>query len=268
MKIKPFKTSDVHSLHLNILLYGHGGVGKTTAIGRFADVMGKGLIISGEGGLTSISDKDIDYIPFFSFDHPVDRQKHPEGHSFKDIMSFVRSDDFRQAGYKWLAVDSVTELSRRAFNEAMEENPDPSNTGKPYQIYARKFEPMIGDLRDLPIHTIVTALAAEEQDDNGQTHFWPMLAQKTKQKKFLGDFDLVCGMITKTETQKNAEGKTKMSLRRYMICSPVNGWHGKNRDPHGRIRHVEEGGDVPALVKRMQMTKEEFENTKKQGVAA
>ena len=55
MKIKPFKTSDVNSLHLNILLYGHGGAGKTTAIGRFADTFGKGLIISGEGGLSSIS---------------------------------------------------------------------------------------------------------------------------------------------------------------------------------------------------------------------
>ena len=87
---------------------------------------------------------------------------------------------------------------------------------------------------------------------------------RRQNKSFLAT-SILCGMITKTETQKNSEGKTKMSLRRYMICSPVNGWH-ENRDPHGRIRHVEEG-DV-ALVKRMQMTKEEFENTKKQGVAA
>ena len=61
MKIKPFKTSDVNSLHLNILLYGHGGAGKTTAIGRFADTFGKGLIISGEGGLSSMSSNRIKF---------------------------------------------------------------------------------------------------------------------------------------------------------------------------------------------------------------
>jgi phage nucleotide-binding protein len=267
MKIKLFKTSDVTALNLNILLYGHGGAGKTTAIGKFADTFGKGLIISGEGGLTSISDKDIDFLPFYSFDHPVDKDQYPNGYSFKEIMSFIRSPEFREAGYKWLAVDSITELSRRAFNEANAENPDKNNNFKPYQIYSQKIDPLIGDLRDLPIHTIVTALAAEEQDDNGKTHFWPMLHQKSKQKKYIGDFDLVCALVTKTETQKVQGGKDKMALRRYMLCDQVHGWHGKNRDPHGRIRPVEEGTDVPELVNRMMMTKEQFEKTKRVGVA-
>lgn len=267
MKIKPFKTSDVTALNLNILLYGHGGAGKTTAIGKFADTFGKGLIISGEGGLSSISDKDIDFIPFYSFDHPVDKAQYPDGYSFKEIMSFIRSPEFREAGYNWLAVDSITELSRRAFNEANAENPDKNNNFKPYQIYSQKIDPLIGDLRDLPIHTIVTALAAEEQDDNGKTHFWPMLHQKSKQKKYIGDFDLVCALVTKTETQKVQGGKDKMALRRYMLCDQVHGWHGKNRDPHGRIRPVEDGTDVPELVKRMMMTKEQFEKTKRVGVA-
>jgi phage nucleotide-binding protein len=267
MKIKLFKTSDVTALNLNILLYGHGGAGKTTAIGKFADTFGKGLIISGEGGLTSISDKDIDFLPFYSFDHPVDKDQYPNGYSFKEIMSFIRSPEFREVGYKWLAVDSITELSRRAFNEANAENDDKNNNFKPYQIYSQKIDPLIGDLRDLPIHTIVTALAAEEQDDNGKTHFWPMLHQKSKQKKYIGDFDLVCALVAKTETQKVQGGKDKMALRRYMLCDQVHGWHGKNRDPHGRIRPVEDGTDVPELVKRMMMTKEQFEKTKRVGVA-
>jgi len=78
----------------------------------------------------------------------------------------------------------------------------------------------------------------------------------------------VCALVTKTETQKGQDGKNKMALRRYMICDQVHGWHGKNRDPHGRIRPVEDGNDVPELVKRMLMTKEQFEKTKRVGVAA
>ena len=62
MKIKPFKTSDVSNIALNILLYGHAGCGKTTQIGKMHDRYGKGLVLSGEGGLTSISDKEIDYL--------------------------------------------------------------------------------------------------------------------------------------------------------------------------------------------------------------
>lgn len=246
MKIKPFKTSDVSSIALNILLYGHAGSGKTTQIGKMYDRYGKGLVLSGEGGLTSISDKEIDYLPFYSFDHPVDKKVHPNGYSFMDIMGYIRSPEFADQGYKWIAVDSITELSRRAFMEAVAENPDKNNNFKPYQIYTQKLDPLIGDLRDLPIHTIVTALAAEETDDNGQTHFYPMLHQKSKQKKYAGDFDLVCGMVTKT-----AEQDGKVSLKRYLICDQVHGWHGKNRDPHRRIKAVETVNDVTELVERL-----------------
>lgn len=268
MKIKPFNTGDVQKLHLNVLIYGHAGAGKTTALGHFEDHFGKGLIISGEGGLASVSDRNIDFIPFYSFDHPVDQKKHPDGYSFKQIMDYLRTQDFKDAGYKWVAIDSVTELSRRAFYEAQQENTNPNDNFKPYNIYSNKIDPLINDLRDLPIHTIVTALAAEEQDGNGAINFWPMLHQKSKQKRFCGTFDLVAALVNRTETVKQENGKDKMVMRRYTLTSDVQGWHGKTRDPQHRVRSVEEGTNVAELVQRLLLTKEEWENSKRTGAAA
>lgn len=268
MKIKPFSTGDVKNIHLNVLIYGHAGAGKTTALGHFQETFGKGLILSGEGGLASIADKNIDFLPFYSFDHPVDQKKYPGGHSFKDLMAYLTSDEFKSSDYKWVAIDSFTELSRRAFTEATLENDNPKDGFKKYDLYTQKIDPMINDLRDLPIHVVCTALATESKDENGMTNFWPMLHQKSKVEAFCGTFDVVAALINKSETVKTEEGKTKMKMHRYTLTGNVSGWHGKTRDCHGRIRVAEEGTNVASLVQRLVMNKEEFENTKKQGIAA
>ena len=268
MKIKPFSTGDVKNIHLNVLIYGHAGAGKTTALGHFQETFGKGLILSGEGGLASIADKNIDFLPFYSFDHPVDQKKYPGGHSFKDLMAYLTSDEFKNSDYKWVAIDSFTELSRRAFTEATLENDNPKDGFKKYDLYTQKIDPMINDLRDLPIHVVCTALATESKDENGMTNFWPMLHQKSKVEAFCGTFDVVAALINKSETVKTEEGKTKMKMHRYTLTGNVSGWHGKTRDCHGRIRVAEEGTNVASLVQRLVMNKEEFENTKKQGIAA
>ena len=268
MKIKPFSTGDVKNIHLNTLIYGHAGAGKTTALGHFQETFGKGLILSGEGGLASIADRNIDFLPFYSFDHPVDQKKYPGGHSFKDLMAYLTSDEFKSSDYKWVAIDSFTELSRRAFTEATLENDNPKDGFKKYDLYTQKIDPMINDLRDLPIHVVCTALATESKDENGMTNFWPMLHQKSKVEAFCGTFDVVAALINKSETVKTEEGKTKMKMHRYTLTGNVSGWHGKTRDCHGRIRVAEEGTNVASLVQRLVMNKEEFENTKKQGIAA
>ena len=183
-------------------------------------------------------------------------------------MSYVTSDTFRNEGYKWIAIDSFTELSRRAFTEATIENDNPKDGFKKYELYTQKIDPMINDLRDLPIHVVCTALATESKDENGMTNFWPMLHQKSKVEAFCGTFDVVAALINKSETVKTEDGKTKMKMHRYTLTGNVSGWHGKTRDCHGRIRVAEEGTNVASLVKRLVMNKEEFENTKRQGVAA
>ena len=61
MKIQPLKTNDVSVKGSSkVLVYAHHGAGKTTQAANYHDRYGKGLVISGESGLSSIADKEID----------------------------------------------------------------------------------------------------------------------------------------------------------------------------------------------------------------
>ena len=85
MKIEVFKTNDTSVKGSSkVLLYAHHGAGKTTQAAKYADRFGKGLVISGESGLSSIADREIDYIPFTTFDRTP-----REGYSFKQIVDYI-----------------------------------------------------------------------------------------------------------------------------------------------------------------------------------
>jgi hypothetical protein len=266
MKIKTFNTSDVHKMALNVLIYGFAGCGKTTCLRYFQKHFGKGLILSGEGGLASVSDVTIDFIPFYSFGHEIDRDKYPEGYSFTDIMSYIKTDDFKKKGYKWIAVDSLTELSRRAMMEARQELPD-AKFGAEFKLYDQKLDPVVNDLRDLPMHTVLTALATAQQNDDGGQDFMPMLHQRSKSERYNGLADVVACLIQKSETTTDkATNKSKTSLKRLTMTSKIDGWHGKKRDPLKRVPTIIEGTDVAAIVKRLTLTNEQFEQAKAKGI--
>ena len=64
---KPLNTSDQTTSFRKTLLYGHHGWGKTTQFIHYQKHYGKGFIISGESGLSSIRSAGIDYLPFTSW---------------------------------------------------------------------------------------------------------------------------------------------------------------------------------------------------------
>ena len=261
MNIKPFNTGDVRKRSLNVLIYGHAGSGKTHALGDFKDIFGKGLVISGEAGLETIMPKNIDAVEFYSVIKPVDKNKYPNGYSFKEILEWIQTPQFREIGYNWIAVDSLTELSRRAFAEARESVKDNRQV---YTQYDAILDPIVNDLRDLPIHTILVALAVVREAD-GQTVYWPMLNQKSKEQQYCGTADLVGCITVAPVTAKNSQGKEITQLQRFTIYDKVQGWQGKRRDPKNRIASIENDGNVAEKVKRILMTDEEYEKYKTQG---
>lgn len=249
MKIQPLKTNDVSVKGSSkVLVYAHHGAGKTTQAANYHDRYGKGLVISGESGLSSIADKEIDYLPFTTFDRPT-----KNGYSFKDIVGYVSSDDFKDAGYKWICIDSATELSQRCFADVEAELSGSNNGFEKWGLYERKITAALKWVRDLPMHVLITALAAEEADDNGVVNFWPMLVQKKVQKLVPALYDHVFCLVRKT-TDNNG----KMDVRRYIITEQVHGWHGKSRDPHRRLSAIENTDDVTQLLERIYMTEQEY----------
>jgi len=259
MKITPLKTNDGSvSSASKVLLYGHHGAGKTTQIKNYKKAFGKGLILSGESGLSSIADVDCEYIPFTTFD-----REPKDGYSFKQIVAHIMSDEFKSQDYKWIAIDSISELSQRCFQDVIAQSGKDNITFEEWANYERKITWALKWTRDLPMHVLITALAVEESDDNGVTNYWPSLVQKKIQKGAPALFDHVFCLLRKTSEQNG-----KVDVKRYIVTDEVRGWHGKARDAHRRLSPIEDVDDVTELLRRIYMSEEQFDQYKRSGEAA
>lgn len=253
------KTSDATAHAHKTLLYAHHGYGKTYQFRHYRKAYGRGLIISGESGLSSVSDVDIDFLPFSSWDgeHNPD-----EGvYSFVGIIRMLREIDLKAEGINWIGIDSLSEMSDRClihFQKYHEEKA--KKEGKKldgfasWGDYERAMMGYLKWVRDLPVHVLVTALAVEEEDDNGATHYWPMVKMKKLGKHIPALFDHVfCGM------RKVVDDERGVRVGRFIITDEVRGWHGKTRDPRQRLEPIERSGNITHLHTRMAMSDEAYE---------
>lgn len=233
------------------LLYAHHGFGKTYQCGNYERRFGRGFIISGESGLKSLAGMDIDYLPFSSWDGKHDPSL--DIYSFKGIAKTVGSPEFRKFGYSWIAIDSLTEMSdllMAAVEEEVSRETKPGKEMNGFDVWSRYGNRLIGALkwvRDLPFHVLVTCLAKEEEDANGVTQFWPMVKGKGVGKQIPGLFDHVLCGVRLTETTASGEPR----IKRFVITEETSGWHGKVRDPLGKVKPFEDGNDITELLARM-----------------
>ena len=234
------------------LLYAHHGWGKTYQCRYFDKRYGPGLIISGESGLKSIEDVDIDYVSFDSWEN--------SGSSFKSVVKMIQQEGLLKK-YKWLAIDSLTELGERLIEELEEKHKESKNGFLMWGDYSRLMTGALKWVRDLPVHVYVTALAKEEKDANDVTQYWPMLPGAAVGKKVPALFDhVMCGVRV---SEQDDSGRPR--VKRYIVTDEVSGWHGKTRDPNSRLEPYEQCDDITELFSRMAMSGEEFSKAKKRG---
>jgi hypothetical protein len=251
---KTMNTSDItHDGPTKVLLYAHHGFGKTYQCRYYQKRYGKGLILSGESGLKSVEDVNIDYLPFTSWDGSHD----PESglFSFRGIIKMLQSKEFKEAGYNWIAIDSLTELSERLIEHLEKEHANNSNGFAMWGDYNRLMLGALKWVRDLPLHVYVTCLAKEEKDANDVTQYWPLVKGQAVSKHVPALFDhVLCGVRV---TEKNDQGTPK--VKRFVVTDEVSGWHGKVRDPRNRLKPFEAVDDITELFNRMAMPDEEHE---------
>ena len=252
MAFKPLNTKDETTSFRKSLLYAIAGWGKTTQAKHYQKAYGKGFIISGEAGLSSIRGAGIDYLPFTSFDGAVDESTGV--YSFVHICRLINSPEFKAEGYKWIMLDSLTELSDMVFSWSDAKSAATAvATGKKlngFEVWGDYKERMVGAckyIRDLPYHVIITSLAKTTEDDNGDKQHIPLILGNAVQAQIPGIFDNV--FCDTTMNFKQADGT--LLAKRCVITSGTGGWQGKVRDDMGAVLPVEETGDITTILAKM-----------------
>lgn len=180
-------------MFLNILLYGDPGVGKTRLAGSALDVaeLAPVLFIDIEGGTYTLKDSfpDVDVV----------RVK-----SWKQMQN-VYDELYRgQHGYRTIVLDSLTEIQKFSMLGIMQsliaEKPDRDPDIPSVQEWGKNIEQtrkLVRAFRDLPMHSIFTALSKEDKDPRtGMRKMKPSLSGKLSDE-VAGFFDIVLYMYMK-----------------------------------------------------------------------
>jgi len=183
---------------LNILIYGPSGVGKTRLAASADDVpaMRKVLFLDIEGGTFSIEQA-----------HPkVEIARITTWGQIQDVYNDLFDQD--GAGYGTAVIDSSTESQRYSMDSVMESayRRDQSlDRDIPMQrhwgISIEHMRRMIRAFRDLPMHTIITALAKEETDSLNRRYIKPSMPGKLA-SEIAGFMDIVLYMYMKEDDEE------------------------------------------------------------------
>lgn len=140
--------------HVNLLVYGESGAGKTTICGTAPDP----LIVSAEGGLLSLADKDI---PVFEI------QKRADCDEIYDWLKMSKEAH----KYKTICFDSLSEIAEVLLADEKAANKDARAA---YGIMAEEMSILIRGFRDLDFNTVFTAKAKKVVDEaTGAITFMP-----------------------------------------------------------------------------------------------
>lgn len=205
---------------LNIMVYGDPGVGKTVLAGSASIVekMSPVLIIDIEGGTLSLN-RDYPGVEVIRIGTWSDMQK-----VYDELYD-------GKHGYKTVVLDSITEIQKFSMYGIMKEllKTDPSRDpdvpgmrewGKNIEQVRR----LIRAFRDLPINTIITALAKSERDARtGVTKTTPSLSGKLA-NEVAGFLDIVVYMYTKVV--QNEDGA---EVKRLLLTQPTDTQVAKDR---------------------------------------
>jgi hypothetical protein len=180
--------------HLNLMVYGDSGVGKTLLAGTAAFVpeLSPVLFVDVEGGTLTLNqfDSTVD-IDVIRVDKWVNLQK-----VYDDLYNGKHP-------YKTVVIDSLTEMQKLAMNDLLGAGSkiDPASSMPEYKdwnINTEQMRRLVRAFRDLPINTFFSCLAMDQQDPRRESVFIkkPALTKKLA-NEIPAFFDIVFYMYVK-----------------------------------------------------------------------
>lgn len=165
--MKIFNTDQVGDSSLKILVYGESGAGKTTLAGTIKEPT---LIISAEAGLLSLKGKKIDVIDLSLDDEGKVIPQENRIVRLSEVYKYLLTDEAKKK-YKWIFVDSLTEISQNLMAALYKEFPERKDTLPMYGENSKRMRSIVKTFRDLPFYNVViTALSMVDKDENNQRY--------------------------------------------------------------------------------------------------
>lgn len=201
---------------INLLVYGDPGVGKTVLAASADKVpeMRPVIFIDIEGGTFSI------------------RERYPEVkvvrvESWDDMQSIYDALLMEDHGYRTVVLDSLTEIQKFSMYNIMEftvkKDPDRDPDVPSMREWGKNIEQirkLVRAFRDLPMHTIFTALEKSDKDNKtGKVKTKPSLSGKLA-NEVAGFLDIVAYQYTKVHEDE---------LRRYLLTGSHEQYVAKDR---------------------------------------
>jgi len=200
MKVTSTKTHSAN--RLKFLIYGAPGVGKTTLAATLNEPV---LVISAEAGLLSLAGHDIDVVDITVDDDGNRIKKEHRLNRLLKVLAWLEEPATREK-YKWIFIDSLTEISENLIENLRLVYPDMKDGLKLWGDYAKKARSMVKAFRDIPHYNVVfTALEKEDKDENNRRYVKVDMSGKIGQQ-LPAFFDEVfwfhVEQISKTETRR------------------------------------------------------------------
>jgi len=213
---------------MNIFLYGDPGAGKTVLAGSADDVPDMSPVLIGdvEGGSFSLK--------AFYPNVDVVRIK-----SLAELVQVYQTLLTTDHGYKTFVLDSLSEVNKMIMGDIMkavveedeERDPDVPSI-REWGKLGEQMRRVIRRFRDLPMHTVFTALLDESEDKKGRMKKNPMLSGKLK-KEVAGFMDIVLFVYAKHVRVNPLTGELDQdadeALHRFVLSSSTDEFVCKDR---------------------------------------
>ncbi|MBF0290525.1 MAG: AAA family ATPase [Nitrospinae bacterium] len=170
------------------LVIGAAGIGKTSLL-RTIPADEKVCVLSAEGGLLCVRD--------------LVQAGHIEGFEigtfteFKEAFDFLAHDNQARERYRWIFIDSLTEIAGRCVEAYQAKYPDKKDSFNLWGGYRDSMTVLIKGFRDLaPYNVVFTCLEEKDKDDINRIYYMPALAGKEVKERLTSYFDEVFYMTT------------------------------------------------------------------------
>jgi hypothetical protein len=232
MALKPI--SPESAARFTALVIGESGSGKTSLL-RTIPPDEPVFVVSAEAGLLCVQDlvesKQVQGVEVASFA------------DMAEVYAFLNSS--QASGYKWVFLDSLTEIAARCLEAVKVKYPNRSDSFPMWEFYNAQMTQLIKAYRDLKQYNVVfTALSTTETDDLNRRYIGPLLTGKALKEMIASYFDEVFYLVNLPD----ANGKEQRALitAKY-TCYPAKDRSGKLalvESPHlGEIKRKILGGN-------------------------